>query len=436
MRAVLNQLATEISKLSSYADTLVQLKPMEHDKLYLFEKIKANKKNISSSFEELTASSNSEKSVILLNGNLNHNYDIHDLMLNIKSKINRFSRLAIVLYNPYFAWAHSLLKKVGLKKTPLPTTYLTRTDLKNILDLSGYEIIQTKCVGVFPWNLFGFGRIINLVLEKIPFIKWFSQVYLITVRPIIVDQTKRSLSIVVPARNEYGNIRDIMERLIDLKLENKTEVIFVEGNSTDDTWEEILNIAEEFKDNYSIQTFQQKGKGKGDAVRLGFEKSKGELLTILDADLSMPPELLPQFVDAFHYGHADFINGTRLVYPMEGQAMRPLNWLGNIFFAKLLSWILEVPLGDSLCGTKLFHRDDYARIIKWWDDFGEHDPFGDFQLLFPASVMALGIKDIPIRYRARTYGETNIDRFNHGSMLFKITLIGILRLKLGLPHGK
>ncbi|HIF02870.1 MAG TPA: glycosyltransferase family 2 protein, partial [Nitrospinaceae bacterium] len=341
-------MATEISKLSSYADTLVQLKPMEHDKLYLYEKITANKKIIVSSFEELPTSSNTKKSVVLLNGNLNHSYDIHDLMLNIKSRVNRFSRLVIVLYNPYFAWTHSLLKKIGLKKDPLPTTYLTRTDLKNILDLSEYEIVQTKCIGVFPWNLFGLGKIINLILEKLPFIKWFSQVYLITARPIIADQTRRSLSIVVPARNEYGNIRDIMERLIDLKLENKTEVIFVEGNSTDDTWEEILKIAEEFKDSYSIQTFQQQGKGKGDAVRLGFEKSKGELFTILDADLSMPPELLPQFINTFHYGHADFINGTRLVYPMEGQAMRPLNWLGNIFFAKLLSWILEVPLGDSL----------------------------------------------------------------------------------------
>ena len=433
---VINRLANNISKLTRYSDLLVQYQPLEHDSLDLFERVSADKKLIVNNTEELVKSSISEekRAVILLNGNLNHSLDIQNLLNDIKSGISRFSRLVIVLYNPYFGWIHTLLSKLGIKKDPLPVTFITRTDLKNILDLCGYKITYTKCVGIFPYNLFGLGRIINQVLENIPIIKWLSNVYLIIIRPVVVDKDKRPVSIVIPARNEYGNIRKIINELEAINSE--LEVIFVEGNSTDNTWEEIQKVAEEYKDKFVIKTIQQNGVGKGDAVRLGFSNADNELFTILDADLSVSPELVNYFIDAFHQGHADFINGTRLMYPMEGKAMRYLNWLGNIFFAKSLSWVLEVPLGDSLCGTKLFHRDDYSRMMRWWADFGETDPFGDFELLFPASVIALGITDIPVHYRARTYGDTNIKRFHHGLMLFKIVIIGFLRLKLDLFNGQ
>jgi glycosyltransferase involved in cell wall biosynthesis len=176
---------------------------------------------------------------------------------------------------------------------------------------------------------------------------------------------------------------------------------------------------------------QQTGRGKADAVRLGFQHATGDLLTILDADLTMPPELLPRFIDAYRDGVADFINGSRIVYPMEGEAMRFLNRLGNVFFAKALTWVLDARLGDCLCGTKLVRRDDYARMTAWRADFGDFDPFGDFELLFPAASMGIGIVDVPIRYRARTYGTTNISRFRHGMMLLKMTAVGFFRVKLG-----
>jgi glycosyltransferase involved in cell wall biosynthesis len=166
-------------------------------------------------------------------------------------------------------------------------------------------------------------------------------------------------------------------------------------------------------------------------VRLGLDHAGGELLTILDADLTMPPELLAQFYEAWIDGHGEFINGSRLVYPMEGQAMRFLNRLGNVAFAKLLSAVLDVPLGDSLCGTKLFARHDWARLRAWRKDFGEFDPFGDFELLFPAATLGLGIIDVPVRYRARTYGSTNISRISHGAMLLRMAWIGLLRIRAG-----
>jgi glycosyltransferase involved in cell wall biosynthesis len=180
-----------------------------------------------------------------------------------------------------------------------------------------------------------------------------------------------------------------------------------------------------------MAAYQQTGKGKSDAVRLGFSKATHELVTILDADLTMPPEMLPRFYNAYCSGLADFVNGTRLVYPMEGEAMRFLNRVGNVFFAKSLSFVLDTHLTDSLCGTKLLRRDDYARMVRWRQDFGDVDPFGDFELLFPAAMLGLGIIDVPVHYRARQYGATNIHRFRHGLMLLRMTLIGLFRVRAG-----
>ena len=165
-------------------------------------------------------------------------------------------------------------------------------------------------------------------------------------------------------------------------------------------------------------------------MRCGFARATKDLLVILDADLTMPPEHLTRYYDAYREGLADFINGSRLVYPMEGEAMRPLNRLGNVFFAKALSVILEVPISDSLCGTKLMSRRDYQRFVQWRRDFGEFDPFGDFELLFPAATMALGTVDIAVRYRDRTYGSTSIRRFFHGFALLRMVAVGLLRIKL------
>ena len=208
-------------------------------------------------------------------------------------------------------------------------------------------------------------------------------------------------------------------------------MIFVEGHSTDGTWEEILRVAADWSDRIPCLTFQQTGVGKADAVRFGFGHASKDLLTILDADLTMPPEHLARYYDAWCEGLGDFVNGSRLVYPMEGEAMRRLNLLGNVFFAKALSVILDMRISDTLCGTKLLARRDYERFVAWRRDFGDFDPFGDFELLFPAASMALGTVDVAVRYRDRTYGATSISRFRHGFELLRMTAIGLWRIKLG-----
>jgi glycosyltransferase involved in cell wall biosynthesis len=277
--------------------------------------------------------------------------------------------------------------------------------------------------------LFGIGNFVNGAVSILPVIRWFGLVYVSVLRPVI-PKAPSGISCIIPARNERGNIENALKRLPDLG--SKMEVIFVEGHSTDGTWEEIQRVAEAYRDRFCIKIFQQTGKGKADAVRLGFSRATQQVVTILDADLTMPPEMLGRFYDAYCQGLADFVNGSRLVYPMEGEAMRPLNHLGNIFFAKSLSWVLDTRLGDCLCGTKLLAKHDYERIVRWRKDFGDFDPFGDFELIFPAVALGLGIVDVPVRYLARTYGSTNIRRFRHGLELLRMVSVGFLRIKLGL----
>jgi glycosyltransferase involved in cell wall biosynthesis len=234
------------------------------------------------------------------------------------------------------------------------------------------------------------------------------------------------VSVVVPARNEAGNVVNILERIPEMG--GGTEIVFVEGNSTDDTFETIKHeVAARPEKN--CQILKQSGKGKGDAVRLGYQEAKGDIFMILDADLTVPPEDLPRFYEAIVQGKGDFINGVRLVYPMEKQAMRFFNLLGNKFFSLAFSWLLGQPVKDSLCGTKVLRRADYELIARNRDYFGNFDPFGDFDLLFGAAKQTLKIVDLPIRYRERTYGTTNIQRWSHGWLLLKMVAFAASRIK-------
>ena len=429
-------IAKELSLITRYYDRVLQWMPRPDDSGLLLDALDCQQKELISEPDTFPDLSNDHttRTAVLLNGTINHHFDIQGLLLQIAPRLSRTSRILIVAYNPYFSWLYRLANRLGFRKGEEPTTFITRVDLENISRLAGYDIVRTHLEVYVPWKLLGIGTVLNHLLSSIPVVRWLGLVYLAVLRPIkpAAATNRPSLSCVVPARNERGNIENCIRRLPDLGCD--LEVIFVEGHSTDGTWEEILRVKEAHGSRCRIKALQQTGKGKSDAVRLGFSQAEGELLTILDADLTMPPELLGRFYTAYCQGHADFINGSRLVYPMEGNAMRFLNRLGNVFFAKALSWVLDTKLGDSLCGTKLLARHDYQRMVSWRRDFGDFDPFGDFELIFPAAVLALGIVDVPIRYRDRTYGSTNISRFRHGFMLLKMTLIGLYRIKLGIAR--
>src|SRR5258708_4215557 len=413
-------LAGELSTLTRYYDRLIQWLPREDDKGGLLEAMDSPAKHTigrDESFPDLTGESD-KRTAVLVNGTFNHEYDIQGLLSQLKPKLSRTSRVIAILYNPYLRSLYSLANRLGIRSGELPSTFVTQVDLRNIVKVAGFEIVRSRLAVYCPWRMLGLGNVINRILPLVPLARWFSLTYIVILRPL-GRPSRPGISCVIPARNERGNIENALKRFPSLGCE--TEIIFVEGHSNDGTWEEIQRVAALYGGRFQIQAFQQTAKGKADAPSTWFARGAQPLLAILDADLTMPPEMLGRFYAADCQGFGDFINGSRLVYPMEGDAMRFLNRLGNIFFATMLSGILDVRIGDSLCGTKLVKRSDYQRMEAWRRDFGDFDPFGDFELIYPATCSGLGIVDIPIRYLARTYGETTIQRFRHGLLLLKMT---------------
>lgn len=424
-RFISRKVAGELSEITQYYDSVTQLKPLPHDNLSLFNNLICQKKSVHTQAEVAQG-----RDIYLYNGNFNHGIDIQNELVDLKNNLNSLSRVISVLYNPYIKLLYQFGNILNIRTGQIPDTFLTEQELKGLCKISGYEIISIRPCVYLPIGIPLISSFINFILPAIPLLRKTSLVSFGILRPLIPPKTNPSISIIIPARNEKGNIEDAIKRLPAFGNVN-IEVLYVEGHSQDGTWDEILRVQSKYHDSVSIIALRQSGKGKCDAVRLGFESAKNDLLMILDADLTMPPEELTRFYDAFVKGHGDFINGSRLIYPMEKKAMRFLNFSGNKFFAKSLSYLLDQYISDSLCGTKIVLKKDYKRMIAWRKNFGDFDPFGDFELLFPAAQLGLQIVDIPIKYKDRVYGETQIRRFHHGLILLRMTLIALFRIKAG-----
>jgi len=349
--------------------------------------------------------------------------DIQNVFEQIKKVSHANTKVIVQYYNSLWEPVLKLAELIGLKtKTPWQN-WLNSRDVNNLLFVSGFDVYRSTKRLLFPFYIPLFSELCNRYLAKFPFFRFFSINTYSFAKPLPISneadyKTKYSTTVVIPARNESGNIENAILRLP--KFGKHVEIIFIEGNSTDDTWAKIQEIQKKYAATHDIKIGQQKGKGKADAVREGYKIATGDILMILDADLTVPPEDIPKFYDAIAGSKGDFINGTRLVYPMDKEAMRFLNYLGNHFFSWAFTWLLEQRFKDTLCGTKVMFREDYIKLTKNRKYFGEFDPFGDFDLLFGAHKLNLKIVEIPIRYRERTYGSTNISRFKHGLILLRM----------------
>lgn len=320
-------------------------------------------------------------------------------------------------------------ERLGIKRPQPDQNWLSLADLQNLLSLAGFQTVSMGYKVLLPVRVPLLSSLCNRVLANLPLLRKLCLVETIIARPapMPVPEETLSCSVVVPARNERGNIEDAVRRIP--AMGRHTEIIFVEGNSRDGTAEEIGRVIAAHPERDVKLVPQGTGVGKGDAVRKGFAVAQGDILMILDADLTVPPEALPKFLKALASGRGEFVHGSRLVYPMKKQAMRFLNTLGNKFFSLAFTWLLDQRFKDTLCGTKVLYRSDYERIAAGRAYFGDFDPFGDFDLIFGAAKLDLKILEIPIRYRERTYGTTQISRFRHGWLLLRMCLFALRRIK-------
>ncbi len=366
--------------------------------------------------------------VIILSDLVNDLYDVQQVLRNIKKNCTPKTRVVLSFYNHIWELPLKLSSKLRLSKNVLQQNWLSMDDIENLLRLEGFETVNKKKEILFPVYIPLLSAFINRFIAKLWPFKYINLTNVAVARSGDYTQEKQnpSVSVIVPARNEEGHIEQIFQRIPEMG--SFTEVVFVEGNSTDNTYGKIEEMIKKNPgEKYSL--YKQKGKGKGDAVRLGFEKAKGDILIILDADITVPPEILPRFYEAIASGKGEFINGVRLVYPMEEKAMRFLNLLGNKFFSVAFSWLLGQSIKDSLCGTKVLWKVDYEKIAANRSYFGDFDPFGDFDLLFGAAKLNLKIVDLPIRYGERVYGTTNIQRWRHGLLLLRMVAFAAKRIK-------
>jgi hypothetical protein len=308
--------------------------------------------------------------------------------------------------------------------------WLSLQDLRNLCHLADIDVIRESGEVIFPFRIPGLAWVLNHVVGRFWPFTHLGLIQLVIARPEGPPAAPEHwrVSVIIPARNERGNIAEAVRRTPEMGA--GTEIVFVEGNSRDGTAEEIERQIALHPERAITLVRQGAGVGKGDAVRKGFAAATGEVFMILDADLTVPPELLPRFAAALASGKGELVNGTRLVYPMEDQAMRFLNKLGNRFFSFLFTWLLDQPIRDTLCGTKVLSRTHYDLIARNRSYFGDFDPFGDFDLLLGAAKANLKIVEIPVRYAARTYGTTNISRFKHGWLLLQMSWFAWWRLKL------
>lgn len=354
--------------------------------------------------------------------------DIQELLQLLQPYCHARTRVLLDCYSHLWEPLLWLGHKLGLRTSTGFKHWIARADLENFLYLSGFEVVTQGQAVLMPVYVPMVSWLCNAVLAQLPVLRRLCLQQWLVARPLPrVLQPQVSVSVIVPCKNEKGNIQAIVERVPVMGA--ATELIFVEGGSRDGTREEVERVLQAYPEK-KIRLFVQEGTGKGDAVRKGFAHATGAVLMILDADMTVAPEELPRFFALLVSGKAEFVNGSRLVYAMESGAMRFLNLTANFFFSVLFSWLLGQRVKDTLCGTKVLWAGDYKKIAANRSFFGTLDPFGDFDLLFGAAKLQLKIVDLPIHYKSRMYGQTQIRRFYHGMILLKMSMRGIHKFKM------
>ncbi|MEO5326851.1 MAG: bifunctional class I SAM-dependent methyltransferase/glycosyltransferase family 2 protein [Magnetococcus sp. THC-1_WYH] len=356
-------------------------------------------------------------------------HDCTEVFTRLRSLCTSDTRLVVSHYN--WIWEPVLRagEKLGLKMPSLQENWLSMAEIGALLEFSDYQVVRHERRQLLPIRLFGLGFLVNLLLAPLPVFRRLCVRYYLVARPVGLESPEDrtpSATVVIPCRNEKGNIEAAIQRMPRLCAD--MEILFVEGHSQDGTLEEIHRVMKAYPQ-WDISVLVQDGQGKADAVYKGFDHARGDVLIILDADLTVPPEELPKFYHAIASNKGDFIIGTRLVYAMEGEAMRPLNRIANALFSILFTWILNQRYTDTLCGTKVLRRRHYQIIKANRHYFGDFDPFGDFDLIFGAIKGHLKMVEIPIHYASRAYGETQISRFRHGILLFRMLFYAYRKIK-------
>lgn len=366
---------------------------------------------------------------IILIGILGFCFDVQAVFQQVKKVCHSHTKVFVTHYNHIWEPIFRFAENRGLRMSQPHQNWIPMKEFQNILEVSGFEVVKKRFRMLLPIYLPFISMTFNRILANLWPFRSLCLTEMIIARPVPKQRKKDeiSCSVIVPCKDEKGHIEQAVTRIPHMG--KHTELIFIDDKSDDGTGEEIRRCMQKYQDK-DIKLLEGPGICKAECVRVGFQSASGDVLIILDADLAMAPEELPKFFDALVNGAGDFINGVRFLYPQQDMAMRMLNILGNNIFARLISFILEQPIGDTLCGTKAFFREDYWKLVRSKDMWGVRDQWGDFEQLFGASKIGLKIVDIPVHYMERTYGETKMkNRFKNGWFMLKMCIGALSKLR-------
>jgi SAM-dependent methyltransferase len=356
--------------------------------------------------------------------------DVQTTLVRLRPAFERHTRLLIYSYNDLWEPLVGLAQWLRLKVPSQEQNWLSEEDLIGMLTLSGYEWLRTYRTALMPKYIPLVSAFLNRFVAKLPLIRNLCMIEVLVARlvPPPLNTRDVSVSVIVPCRNERGNIE--IAALRTPEMGRFTEIIFCDDKSTDGTLEEMHRVRQAYPQK-RIRIVEGPGVCKSKNVWAGFEAATGDILTILDADLTVMPEELPFFIQAMVRGTAEFVNGSRLVYPVPKAAMKGLNLVGNKFFGLLFSYVLGQRTKDTLCGTKVLWKTDWERMRPLVGSWGTMDRWGDYELLFGAAKLNLRIMDQPVHYQERVYGVTKMTKvFKNGLIMLRMCFHGFRKLKI------
>ena len=366
--------------------------------------------------------------VLIVNA-VNELFDVQATLESLRPACTPDTRVVIVFYN--FLWQPfaELAESLGIKRRQPQQSWLSFVHLSNLLHLATFEVVRQYRAVLWPFSLPGLAWFANRVLANLPVLDRLCLVQAVVARPVLATSPRpaATVSVVIPCKNERDNVEPAVRRTPTMGA--GTELIFCDDRSTDGTAEEVRRMQREFPER-DIRLVEGPGISKAENVWCGFGAAKNDILMILDGDLAVPPELLPRFYGALVLGRGEFVNGTRMVYPMRDQAMRLANVFGNKLFSLLFSHILRTEISDTLCGTKALWRKDFERMRPFRGTWGTRDRWGDYELIFGAARLNLKHIDLPVRYMERTYGRTKMTgRLRNATTMLRMCLGAYFRLR-------
>ncbi len=361
---------------------------------------------------------------VLLLDTVNYVADVQACLEQIHTKLcHERSRLIITYYNFFWFPIFAVGQWLGIKTRFPEQNWIRKNDIVNLLNLADFEVIQHGQRVLLPMGIPLLSKLCNAYLVHFPLFRSFALVKYIIARPLSVprDVPNYSVTVLSAMRNEKGNVRKIVETMPIMGT--RTELVFIEGHSTDGTWEELETVQREYRGPLTIRILKQQGTGKANALHEGMEASTGDIVLIYDGDFTVHPAELQKLYAALAAGKAEFVNASRLVYPMQKGAMRLLNLMGNKLFSMLFTWLFSQELADVLSPVKGMFRRNYAAVST------RFDPFGDFDFFLGAGRSQLKMCEIPVHYLERSYGTTKIRRFRHAWLLLNMCRKGAGELK-------